>query len=192
MLLYLMRHAHAVEPGEWLGDEAARPLTAKGRKRAARAAAGLAIQAQEPPQMIVTSPYARARETAVIVGQALGVPVEACAALAPGFALPDLEEIVSLYPEAQRLLLVGHEPDLSGLARKLIRKGDGAQRGDKRGAEESELTFKKATCALIETPHLHGGASAVGLAHACDLLWLLTWRALAALAPDVAGAIPEE
>jgi broad specificity phosphatase PhoE len=41
MNLYLMRHAHAVEPDEWNGTDSERPLIVKGRRAAEAAAAGL-------------------------------------------------------------------------------------------------------------------------------------------------------
>ena len=49
------------------------PLTDRGREQA-RAAAGW-IGAQFRPVRIVSSPYARARETAAILAEALGIPI---------------------------------------------------------------------------------------------------------------------
>jgi phosphohistidine phosphatase len=103
-VIYLLRHGEA-EDGA--GDDAARRLTAKGERQArdaglALAALGIGIDA------CLASPKVRARETARIACQALGVEVEIVEALREG-------PFDSLELAAGRgdVLLVGHEPDLS-------------------------------------------------------------------------------
>lgn len=170
MRLYFMRHAHAMDPRDWRGEEPARPLTDKGRERAEAAAAGLATL-RPSIKVIVSSPYARAYETAVIVGRILGLPVESEDGLTPGFALPQLDHALASRPAADDMLLVGHEPDLSSLIISLVTP-DGAH----------DIEMKKASCCLVLTPNdLPGGASAAELAGRCTLGWLRDWKALAAL-----------
>lgn len=50
------------------------PLTAHGHEQARAAAAR--VRAEFAPGRLVSSPYARARQTAAILGEALGLPVE--------------------------------------------------------------------------------------------------------------------
>src|SRR6185369_5784196 len=67
MILYIVRHAWAVERDEWKGpDDNSRPLTEDGRKRFARVAKRL-VKRDFSPDMIATSPLLRARETADII-----------------------------------------------------------------------------------------------------------------------------
>ena len=178
MRLYLMRHAHALEPEHWGGEEGARPLLAKGRRRAEAAARGLATL-QPGIGAIIASPYSRAYETALIVGRVLGLPVTTDDGLAPDveqarFDLARLDHALSLRPDADGTLIVAHEPDLSELVTRLAAHGELPAGG---------VVMKPATCCLLETPDdLPGGASAVELTGRCVLAWLRAWRELAALA----------
>jgi phosphohistidine phosphatase len=140
MDLYLMRHASAVEPVEWRGDDSSRPLTEEGEGETSRIAdflgrTGIAIRA------IVSSPYARALATARIMAARLmeGREPETDAALSPGC---DAREAVSMLgrlaranPEISSVLLVGHAPDTGRICSDLIGGG--------------KIAFKKATLALI-------------------------------------------
>ena len=67
--LYLVRLAIAEERGAAWPDDAKRPLTADGAKRWRREAAGLAAL-DARPDLILTSPYARARQTADLLAAA--------------------------------------------------------------------------------------------------------------------------
>jgi phosphohistidine phosphatase len=111
LTLHLLRHAHAGDPLEWAGDDALRPLSRRGRRQAERLGAFLVAHAVRPGA-IVSSPLVRARETAAIVGDALGVQVALDDRLAAGFDLAELEEIARATGSAAPML-VGHDPDLS-------------------------------------------------------------------------------
>jgi len=170
MRLYFMRHAHALDPDEWSGEEAARPLTDKGRKCAEAAATGLA-RLRPGVGAIISSPYSRAYETAVIVGRVIGLPVESSDMLIPGFDLARLDRALALRPDAESALFVAHEPDLSELVETLMRR-----EGD------DGVVMKKASCALVVTPAaMSGGESVAELAGKCELAWLRGWRELAAM-----------
>jgi phosphohistidine phosphatase len=128
MELYLLRHADAGDPDRWTGDDAERPLSAKGRRQAARLAGHL--QALDwRPDAILTSPKRRAAETAEIVASALGTAARIDGRLGSGFGEGELAEILASGLVAGRLLLVGHDPDFSDLASSLtgaalqLRKG---------------------------------------------------------------------
>lgn len=178
MRLYFMRHAHALDPEDWDGEEGARPLLPKGRRHAAAAAHGLATL-RPGIGAIISSPYTRAYETALIVGRELGLPVVTDDGLAPNFDqtrfdLARLDHALSLRPDTDGTLFVAHEPDLSELVTLLAAPSERPAGG---------VVMKKASCCLLETPDdLPGGASVVELTGRCMLAWLRTWRELAALA----------
>jgi phosphohistidine phosphatase len=104
-VIYLLRHGEAEDAA---ADDAARRLTEKGERQArdaglALAALGVGIDA------CLASPKVRARETARIACEALGVELEETEALRGG-AFDALE----LAAGRGDVLLVGHEPDFSG------------------------------------------------------------------------------
>ncbi len=116
MRLYLLRHGDAVDASRSTPD-AHRWLTARGRDETLRTAEHLRTLAA--PVAVLTSPLVRAVQTAEIV-HAVGArkdPPTVFAALATGA----LGEIVERVEDAAHevLLLVGHEPTLSALARRL-------------------------------------------------------------------------
>lgn len=133
--LYLLRHAHAGNPDAWTGDDAERPLSAKGRGQADRLARYLA-SIDLKLDAIVTSPKVRARQTAEPVAAALGVKYTTDARLASGLDEDALEAIVN-DAGGERVMLVGHDPDFSDVAASLC------------GAEN--LPLKKGALARFET-----------------------------------------
>jgi len=126
--LYLLRHADAGDPMAWPGDDAERPLSAKGRRQARRLGSLLADIGWRP-DLILTSPKVRAAQTARLVGRAVDVKPDDEDRLAAGFDVADVGSMLSAHPEAKRVVLVGHDPDFSSVASSLtgaaieLRKG---------------------------------------------------------------------
>jgi phosphohistidine phosphatase len=127
--LYLLRHADAGDPQAWKGDDAERPLSGKGRKQARRTGRWLADLGRKP-DVILTSPKARALQTATIVAASLGVKPKIEKRL--GGPLDDevLRDLLDgAGHDARRVMLVGHDPDFSSMASSLsggpiaLRKG---------------------------------------------------------------------
>jgi phosphohistidine phosphatase len=119
--LYLVRHAVAEERGPEWPDDSQRPLTDDGAKKWRRQAAGLvAIDAR--PDVILTSPFVRARQTADLLAAAWPKKpkVVEVPALQPGMKPRDV--LKALEPSARQasLALVGHEPGLGELAAALV------------------------------------------------------------------------
>lgn len=112
--LYLLRHAHAGNPAEWSGEDAARPLSQKGRRQADRLGAFLAERGFGP-DAIVSSPKLRARQTAERVADAIGMAVTLDERLAEPLDLDVLASIVE-GTGGLGIVLVGHDPDFSELA----------------------------------------------------------------------------
>ena len=121
MQLYIMRHAIAALREEWVGPDGERPLTKNGRRRMRQASRGLRRLGVRF-DLIASSPLVRALETARIAARVLRyrAPVEICPALAPGLRAEAVFQFLASYPDAKRILLVGHEPDLGNLALTMI------------------------------------------------------------------------
>lgn len=87
---------------------------------------------------IVTSPLVRARQTASIVGEVLGIAghVIEDARLGSGFSAGGLESILREHAGAEALMLVGHEPAMSASLGRVL---GGAS-----------LDFKKGAIACVE------------------------------------------
>jgi phosphohistidine phosphatase len=108
--LWLLRHGEA-EPHDARSD-ADRRLTDRGRAQARAAGAALAALKVEV-HLAFTSPKVRARDTALLACEPLGVDPVEHGPLAEGF---DGDEALTLMAAAgadQRVLVVGHEPDFS-------------------------------------------------------------------------------
>lgn len=112
MQLILMRHGVAVERDEWKGDDDSRPLSPAGFDKTRDTARGLTSICPSP-QLIASSPKARARQTAELVRDAWKSkpPLELWPELASDNFELWLEHLRDC--KANPVLLVGHEPDLS-------------------------------------------------------------------------------
>ena len=117
LTLYLVRHADAGDPSEWIGPDAERPLSGKGVKQVARLAATL-LAAETRFDAIRHSPARRCVETATVLSAVLGVEATADARLANGPTLSDLDRMFDR-KGVKRLALVGHEPSLSKIVAEL-------------------------------------------------------------------------
>jgi phosphohistidine phosphatase len=117
--LYLLRHADAGDPEAWTRPDAERPLSAKGRRQAERLGRHLAA-VEFAPDAILTSPKVRAAETAGLVAEALGRPVEEDERLAGPLGIDTLEAILTDAGSARRIVLVGHDPDFSEVLTDLV------------------------------------------------------------------------
>ncbi|MEO7117378.1 MAG: phosphohistidine phosphatase SixA [Candidatus Limnocylindrales bacterium] len=115
--LYLLRHAHAGDATKWKGDDAERPLTEKGIRQAERLGRFLS-QVGFRPDTIVSSPKLRAFQTAEIVGRLVRTDVAIDERLASGAGISTVEQILAEL-DADRPMLVGHDPDFSMLVNAL-------------------------------------------------------------------------
>lgn len=164
--LFLMRHGIAVDRGSpRYADDAKRPLTPEGRNKTRQIAKGLARLAPDL-DWIVSSPLVRALETAELVSEGFvaSIAVDISNALAPGGSPEALLSFLAKHSNRRRVLVVGHEPDLSELAARLMGAG-----------RHANLAFKKGGCCLItfdEFPPKSAGR----------LVWWLTPRVLRKLA----------
>ena len=113
MQLLLLRHGKAEDPSP--GGDFTRELEEKGHEQARNVARILAA-ADLLPDLVLSSPVIRAKQTANTFTSTAGMPGPiflewlACG-MSPETALAEL----SHFPEFERIMIVGHEPDFSRL-----------------------------------------------------------------------------
>lgn len=155
MDLYILRHAIAEELSDSKHkDDSHRRLTLEGAKKMYRIAEGmkgLGIRFD----LILTSPYVRARQTADIVADIFKMRklLELTTELQPGGNPRKLIDLVATaYSKRKSILLVGHEPYLSGLISLLLSGDAGLDIHLKKGGlcklSVPELKFGR--CATLE------------------------------------------
>jgi phosphohistidine phosphatase len=139
MEIYLVRHAIAVERGTPGYPNDDRPLTDDGREKMEKAAKGIATLVEDF-DLILTSPLSRARETAEIVAHAVvgDADVHLTDALLPPAAPVEALALLGKYRDCERVLLTGHEPNMSRLATALL------------GGDASVIEFKKGALCRID------------------------------------------
>ncbi|MBV8758922.1 MAG: phosphohistidine phosphatase SixA [Deltaproteobacteria bacterium] len=120
MEVFLIRHAAAVDETLELRDPL-RHLTAEGREQARQLGDRLRWHDCHPTHLW-TSPLVRAVQTAELVATGLQIPiaVETLPQLAPGESLRDVKKALDKLPRDAHVVLVGHEPGISGLGELLI------------------------------------------------------------------------
>jgi phosphohistidine phosphatase len=157
--LYILRHGIAAERGAPdFKTDADRPLTPKGRRQLGQIAAAMQSMGLDF-SLILSSPFLRARQTAEIVAKSLKLNkrlVFSDALMPDGDAKTLIRQLRELQPAPENLLLVGHEPYLSGLAALLIS-----------GGTATHIELKKGGLCKLETGSLRLGRCAT-------LTWLLT------------------
>lgn len=159
MNLYILRHGLAGQPGaHGMAKDADRPLTAEGKQKLRKIAA--AMKALDLSfDLILSSPYARARETADIVAAAFNArkELECSDTLTPSGSPRELIRLLNhRKPQPESLLLVGHEPYLSTLISLLVA-----------GVGDLSIVLKKGGLCKLAAESLRPGRCAT-------LEWLLT------------------
>jgi phosphohistidine phosphatase len=138
MILYVLRHAEAVEANNDLPDEW-RYLTEKGMKTVAKTMQGMAKYGRKP-RLIISSPLVRAVQTAQIAAAFAcrkNKEVLVSGLLQNGSDLGELKEFLRTHAEVKRLMVVGHEPHLGSLVADLLQR-------------EETIQLKKSGCAALE------------------------------------------
>jgi phosphohistidine phosphatase len=165
MELLIIRHAIAFERDRhrW-PDDAMRPLSPLGIRRARKAAAGLKELCKAPDRLL-SSPLIRARETAKILTEVAGWPrAEIAPELTPGEGAAAVLTLLAK-DRSKRIAIVGHQPDLSALLTACLLRN--------RGTLPIEMKKNAVACLAFD------GRARVG--HAV-IKWLATPRLLRGLA----------
>jgi phosphohistidine phosphatase len=162
MIFYLVRHGIAVDRTDPKSpSEPERPLTAKGVQKSRQAALGLA-ELGVKPDLILTSPFVRAAQTAEIFAEALGIAQEKirpCEALKPSGSPAEVLKMAARL-KAKEAMCFGHAPHLDQMV---------AQLACARGTFTS---LKKAGVACLQQ----------GTGGRWEVLWILTPKILRQLA----------
>lgn len=161
MKLYLVRHAIAEEAGTpGYEDDSLRPLTEKGREKMKKIAQALCEVGVEP-DLIVSSPFVRARQTADILARELKYKKEPAYSdsLVPTGEPNDMIGEINEKYAVDELMLVGHEPNLSSLAGVLLAGNPGLSINLKKGGvcclSVDDLRYdRKATLEWLLTPKI--------------------------------------
>jgi len=164
MDLLIVRHAIAFDRdrNRWR-DDAERPLSPAGMRRARKAAAGLK-KLTARPERLLTSPLVRARQTAQILTDVAGWPAaEEMRELSPGEAALAVLELLGRQ-RTKLTAVVGHQPELGHLLGACLLGGGGTL----------PIEMKKNAVACVSFP----GRPRPG--HAA-LTWLATPKMLRAL-----------
>lgn len=167
MNLYVVRHAIATERGTpGFEDDSRRPVTDRGREKMLGIARGLK-KLETHLEVMISSPYVRARETAEILAEGLDFEVGAIKFSDGLLPMADpaklVMEIAAVHP-VENLAVVGHEPHLSSLISYLLT-----------GNIDLAINMKKGGVCLVTldiSPH----------GYVATLEWLMTPRQLIALA----------
>jgi len=151
-----------MEQEDWNEDDSLRPLTREGEKQLAKVASAMKKMGLDF-DLILSSPYERARKTAQIIADKLEMAKRLKFSddlKCEGDPAKLIGQLVSLKPQPDNLLLVGHEPYLSELVAQWVADNGGMT-----------LEFKKAGLCKLKADELSLGRCA-------RLCWLLTPKQL--------------
>lgn len=167
MNLFLLRHGIAVDHGApGIKKDSDRPLTDEGIAQMHEITDAMR-KLNLHWDVILSSPFIRARQTAEITAEDLGLKkkLKFSEHLASGANTRKvIEEINREYQDAENILLVGHEPDLSNLISMLVT-----------GRLDSDFIMKKAGLCKLQT-------GALDYKKCACLKWLVTPKQLCAMA----------
>ena len=138
MIVYVMRHAEAVDGSDTLQDEW-RYLTEKGRSTAEKMSSSIG-RIGPKPRLIITSPLTRAAQTAEIAAEKACRKnvVIASELLLPGADVSELASFLKGLKDDKRVMVVGHEPQLGSLVAALL------------GCEGETVSLRKGACVALE------------------------------------------
>jgi phosphohistidine phosphatase len=165
--LLIVRHGAAGKREEWEAegrDDRLRPLTSQGKKYLRRGIEGLA-RLVPAIDVLATSPWTRAAETAAIIAKEYGCEVEEVEQLTADHKPEEVVPWLKKQAHRETVGLVGHEPHLSLLVGYLLS-----------GNSTSFIDLKKGGACLVELAD-PPKFSASGV-----LQWLLSNRELRRLA----------
>jgi phosphohistidine phosphatase len=155
--IFILRHGEAGKPFTLSMKEFERPLTQVGKKEVQLIAESLEDWAPKFDR-ILTSPLARAKETASMIAKTLKIQsrLEDCNELKPEGNRTELYKILSKMKHQTSILLVGHEPYLSMMIGDIVA-----------GNPSSHIDLKKCGIAKIRISNFSPRVSG-------ELKWLLT------------------
>jgi phosphohistidine phosphatase len=162
--LFFLRHAKACPRSPKYRPDSKRPLASEGEKTMEQAAAGIR-KLDLSFDLILTSPYLRALRTAEILAESFDSKKLFVTNHLAADAQPEalIAEITENFARLENIVLVGHEPFLSGLISLLLT-----------GHAGLAIDLKKGALCKLAVESLRFGKCA-------SLCWLLTPRQLVRL-----------
>jgi len=139
MEIYFVRHANAGQHQLNPAKDEKRPLDELGIEQSHIVGRGLAALKVRPDE-IISSPLARAAETAAIVAEEIG-HVEKIVlddALRPDATYEQFEQLLARHRDRDAIMVVGHNPSMTEFLNHLI------------GADHEGVEFKKGAVAKVE------------------------------------------
>jgi phosphohistidine phosphatase len=155
VLLYLLRHADAETIA---ASDDARVLSEKGHEQAKKVARFCKAHAMEV-SVVLTSPLARAQQTAKPVAEALRADLQVAPWLASGMHPHAALEELRAFRSERALMIVGHEPDFSQLVAHLLGL-----------PTNTAIEIRKASLTLLEIPVFRAGAASLRFTLPCKLM----------------------
>lgn len=148
MVIYLLRHAHAGNRGQWQGDDEERPLSRRGWDQAEHL---VHLLGEQPVKRIYSSPSLRCVETVQPLAAHLGLEVRTRAELLEG-ADPD-QAIAFLLGRNHTTVASSHGDLIPKVIRRLVRAG--------MRTTDANIAQK----ASVWEIHVEGGAPVAGRYH---------------------------
>ena len=165
MRVYIFRHGEALSKGDpAISSDAERPLVEEGIRRSRQAIEGF-VKLGIAVNAIFTSPWLRARQTAAIAAEVLGLSERLFELdqLAGDRPIEDVMSALVKHSHLKDIMVVGHNPQLSELAAYLLSLSTGMQ-----------LDLKKSGICAVEVERMP--PKNPGL-----LLWMMTPKQLRSL-----------
>jgi phosphohistidine phosphatase len=165
MKLLVVRHATAVDKDEFERtgkSDDLRPLTPAGKREMRDVARGIR-DVVPAVDTLATSPLVRAVQTAEILGEAYDRKPVTVEWLRPETPYEEFAQWARSHREKKVVVIVGHEPHLSGLVSWLLA-----------ASKRSLLELKKGAACLVEVEEASGASSAT-------LLWSMAPKHLRAI-----------
>ena len=165
MEIYLLRHGIAADLGSKIHSDSERPLTEEGFNEMRDEAKGMKRLGLEFTT-VLTSPLIRAKQTAAAVAEILNASskIKLCQALGIPLIRSALVEELETFHSEDKVMMVGHEPDMGHLAAYFL------------GTAKIRFPFKKGSLCRIDIsrPSSPGG----------ELKWFLTPKQLKLIGRD--------
>ena len=162
MRIYLFRHGEALSKADpSVSSDPQRPLIEEGIHQTRQAAEAL-LKMEIPVDAVFTSPWVRAKQTAKIVCEVLGLNsvLQDMEELAGDRAVEDVMNALAKQSHHDEIMLVGHNPLLSDLAAHLLSLSTAMQ-----------VDLKKSGICAVETDRIPPKSAGT-------LLWMMTNKQL--------------
>src|SRR5215467_5005725 len=159
MIIYFVRHASAGQRVLNPKKDEKRPLDADGIAQCGHVGRALAAMNVQP-DMIISSPFKRATQTASLIGNEIGYEgkLQLEPAVLPEASFADFRRMLEKYLKHEAVMVVGHNPSITEfLARMIGKAGCEALIEFKKGAvARAETARQSATLNWFLTPKLAG------------------------------------